>query len=231
MKKTIVLLLGILLLNNVSFGQSKYTPHVKGDDAMLFQFSGLAYLGAGSYRGGFGYKKFLNDKTAVRGAFSIRNEKETIPWDTGNWPDGYIGEDGYDKEFRIGFEAAGEIHRNNGKVDPYYGAGLGFSLTRTKKADVALGAAGSTLTQTVIKNDFNSNAATTFAVFALLGVEYTINAALSLSAEYHLGFSSSSQPDMKISGSSDSDITVKGGKSSFFGLTSVGVLTLAIYLN
>lgn len=165
------------------------------------------------------------------GAFAIHNAKEKTPWDNGLRSEGSIGEDGYDKEFGIGFEAAGEMHRNKGKVDPYYGAGLGFSLTRTKSAEVAWGPAGSTLTQQVTKNDFNSNAATTFAVFALLGVEYAINAAFSLSAEYHLGFTSSSQPDMKVSGVSDTDITIKGGKSSFFGITSVGLLTLAIYLN
>lgn len=72
---------------------------------------------------------------------------------------------------------------------------------------------------------------TNFGAFALLCVEYAINAAFILAAEYHFGFSSSSQPDMKVSGSSDSDITVKGGKSSFFGITSIGLLTLAIYLN
>lgn len=231
MKKILLVIMSVLILANISIAQNNYTPHVKGDNAILFSFSGLGFLAAFEYQGGFGYKKYINDKTAVRGALALSNTKTTTPWDTGNSPEGWIGEDGYNKAFGFGIEAAGEIHRNTGKVDPYYGAGLGFSLTRTKNANVVQGAAGSTLTQTVVKNNFSDGAATTIAVFGLLGVEYAINSFLSLAAEYHLGFSSSSQPDMKVSGSSDNDVTIKGGKSSFFGITSVGLLTLAIYLN
>ena len=228
MKKMLIGFLGILLLSNISYGQTKYLPHAKGDNAMLFQFSGLAYLGANSYRGGFGYKKFLNDKTAVRGAFTLHNVNETTKEYI---PQGYVGVDGYDKDFGIGFEAAGEIHRNQGKVDPYYGAGLGFSMTRTKEADPEIAMQGSTPTQTEIKNAIGEGAATTFGAFALLGVEYAINAAISLAAEYHLGFSLSSQPDMTITEASGTETTYEGGKTSYFGLSSVGVLTLAIYLN
>ena len=144
MKKILIVTIGILLLTNLSFGQNKYTPHVKGDNAMLFEFSGLGFLFADSYKGGFGYKKFINDKTAIRGAFSIHNTSETFK---GYLPEGYSSEDGYDKEFGIGFEAAAEIHRNKGKVDPYYGAGGGFSMTRTKYADFAFAAPGNPIVQ------------------------------------------------------------------------------------
>ena len=72
-------MIGILLLSNLSFGQQKYIPHVKGDNAMLFTFSGLGFLAAFEYQGGFGYKKYLNDKTAVRGALALSNSKTTTP--------------------------------------------------------------------------------------------------------------------------------------------------------
>jgi len=228
MKKIIVVVLGILLMSNLSFGQKKYTPHVKGDGAMLFEFSGLGFLFADTYKGGFGYKKFLNDKTAVRGAFSIHSANETS---TDIIPTGYVGEDGYDKNFGVGLEVAGEMHRNKGKVDPYYGVGLGFSMVRTKFAEPESAQQGNTVQQTEIKNIFGDGATTTFGAFALLGVEYAINSALSLAAEYHLGFSSSSQPDMTVTDPSGVETAYEGGKYSYFGITSVGILTLAIYLN
>ena len=228
MKKILIVIIGILLLGNLSFGQNKYTPHVKGDNAMLFEFSGLGFLFADTYKGGFGYKRFINDKTAIRGAFSLSNSKETSK---GFIPEGYISEDGYDKAFTIGVEVAGEIHSNKGKVDPYYGVGGRFSMTRTKFAQPVGGPQGSALIQPEIKNEFGEGAATTFGVFALLGVEYAINSMLSLAAEYHLGFSNSSQPDMKYDDGNGTETVVEGGKYSYFGITSVGILTLAIYLN
>jgi len=228
MKKILIVMIGILLLSNLSFGQTKFTPHVKGDGAMLFEFSGLGFLFADSYRGGFGYKKFLTPKTAVRGALSFHNSNETT---TDFVPTGYVGADGFDKEFGVGLEVAGEMHKNMGKVDPYYGAGVDFSMTRTKFADPTSAPQGSTPTQTEYKNIFGDGAATTFGAFALLGVEYAINSMLSLAVEYHLGFSSSSQPDMTVIDPSGTETVIEGGKYSYFGITSVGILTLAIYLN
>ena len=228
MKKIMIVTLITLLFVGGAFGQNKYTPHVKGDNAMLFEFSGLGFLFADTYKGGFGYKRFINDKTAIRGAFSFQNAKETSK---GFIPEGYVSEDGYDKTFTLGVEVAGEIHRNKGKVDPYYGAGGGFSMTRTKFADPVAGPQGSTLAQTEIKNEFGEGATTRFGAFALLGVEYAINSVLSLAAEYHLGFSSSSQPDMKIDDGAGNETVFEGGKYTYFGITSVGILTLAIYLN
>jgi opacity protein-like surface antigen len=223
-------MLSVLVLANVSIAQ-KYTPHVKGDSAMLFSFSGLGFLAAFEYQGGFGYKKFINDKTAVRGAFSLSNAKETISWGPENYPDGYVGEDGSDKEFGIGLELAGEIHRNKGKVDPYYGAGLGFSMVRTKYIEPGAAIQGTAITQRETKNDLDGPAATSFSIFTLLGVEYAINSAITLAAEYHLGFNFASEPDMKKTDPSGVETSFSGGKYSYFGISSVGLLTLAIYLN
>ena len=104
-------------------------------------------------------------------------------------------------------------------------------MERTEVEDFTPVAQGIPITSTVVKNSFDSNAATTFGVFALLGVEYAINTSLSLAAEYHLGFSSSSQPEMAITNESGVETTYEGGKSTFMGITSVGLLTLAIYLD
>ncbi len=228
MKKIIIVLMGILLLSSLSFGQTKYVPHVKGDNAMLFEFSGLGFLWADNYRGGFGYKKFINDKTAVRGAFSLSHEKEAI---VEFIPQGWVGEDGSDSEFSIGLEVAGEMHKNKGKVDPYFGAGGGFFMTRTKYIEAVSGPQGTPLTAREVKNFLDGNALTAFNVFGLLGVEYAINAAVSLAAEYHLGFTFGSEPDMVVKETSGTETSYEGGKYSYFGISSVGVLTLAIYLD
>lgn len=71
---------------------------------------------------------------------------------------------------------------------------------------------------------------TTFGVFALLCVEYAINAAFILASEYHFGFNFTSEPDMTITDPL-SMTGFSGGKYSYFGISSVGLLTLAIYLN
>ena len=228
MKKIMIVTLMALLLVGGAFGQTKFVPHKKGDSAMLFEFSGLGFLFADSYKGGFGYKKFINDRTAIRGAFSLSNSKETFNEFV---PEGYIDEDDTDKEFGIGFEVAGEIHRNKGKVDPYYGAGAGFSMVRTKLVESDPVPQGNAITPTEIKNEFGEGAATTFGAFALLGVEYAVNSVLSLAVEYHLGFSSTSQPDMKVDDGSGNETVFEGGIYSYFGISSVGILTLAIYLN
>ena len=60
---------------NISFGQTKYQPHVRGDQGVLFQFSEFT---ANSYKGGFGCKRYINDKTAVRTALNFNSTKENI---------------------------------------------------------------------------------------------------------------------------------------------------------
>jgi opacity protein-like surface antigen len=194
---------------------------------MLFEFSGLGFLWADSYRGGFGYKQFLNDKTALRGAISLSSAKETLSEFV---PTGFVDEDDFDREFVFGLETAGEIHRNKGRVDPYYGAGLGFSMTRTKSIRSDPVIQGTAVTETEIKNDLDGPAATAFSIFTLLGVEYALNNVVSLAAEYRLGFNFSSEPDMKVTDPSGTETSYEGGKYSYFGIASVGVITLAIYL-
>jgi len=120
MKKMLVVIIGIMLVSNISFGQKKFVPHVKGDKAVLFSFSGLSNLGAGSYQGGVGFKKFIKDKTAIRAMVDIYSYNSKVSW--GATP-GWIGEDGKDKENRIAFDIGAEFHSNKGKVDPYYGGG------------------------------------------------------------------------------------------------------------
>ena len=231
MKKILVIILGIIFLSNLSFGQTKYKPHVRGDKAVLFTFSGLSNLGAGSYQGGIGYKKFINPKTALRGAFDIYNYNGKISWGPEFYPTGYVGEDGKSTAFRIGLNIAGEIHKNKGKVDPYFGGGVGFSMKRTKYIEPVFGPQGTALTATEIKNDLDDDANTSFSIFGLFGIEYAINSVLTLAAEYKLGFNYVGEPDMQVTDPSGIETSYSGSKYSYISLGSVGFLTLAIYLN
>ena len=231
MKKILIVVIGIMLVSNISFGQKKFVPHVKGDKAVLFSFSGLSNLNAGSYRGGVGYKKFISPKTALRGAFDIYNYNRKISWGPEFYPTGYVGEDGKSTEFRVGLNIAGEIHKNKGKVDPYFGGGAGFSMTRTKFIESVAGPQGTALVTTEIKNDLDDNANTSFSIFGLFGVEYAINSVLTLAAEYNLGFNLVSEPDMTVKDPAGIETSFSGGRYSFISLGSVGFLTLAIYLN
>ena len=80
MKKMLIVVIGIMLVSNMSFGQKKFVPHVKGDKAVLFSFSGLSNLGAGSYQGGVGFKKFIKNKTAIRAMVDVYNYNSKISW-------------------------------------------------------------------------------------------------------------------------------------------------------
>jgi len=231
MKKMLVVIIGLMLVSNISFGQKKFVPHVKGDKAVLFSFSGLSNLGAGSYQGGIGYKKFISPKTALRAAVDIYNFNQKISWGPEFYPTGYVGEDGKYRENRILLDLAAEIHRNKGKVDPYYGGGFEFGFTRTKMIESVQGPQGTALVATEVKNDLDGDAATRFEIYGLFGVEYAINSILTLAAEYHLRFNLVSQPDMKVTDPAGVETSFTGGSYSYVSLGSVGFLTLAIYLN
>jgi hypothetical protein len=65
----------------------------------------------------------------------------------------------------------------------------------------------------------------------MMGFEYFIVDAISLSAEYRLGYSMLSPSDEVISSTfpGSTSLTTKGTSSNSFGLNSAGFLTLAVY--
>jgi len=231
MKKTIIVTLTLLILVGGAFGQTKkFVPHKKGDAAMLFSFSGLANLGANSYGGGFGYKKFIKDKMAVRALIDIYNYSGKVSWGPEYYPEGYVGEDGKRKEFEIDLGLAAEMHRNTGKVDPYYGGGFGFTLNRSKYIEPVAGPQGTALTAPETKNDLDGDARTVFSVFGLLGLEYTVNSLITLAAEYRLGFNFVGEPDMTVKDPSGIETSYSGSSYSYVSLGATA-LTLAVYLS
>ena len=229
MKKILVVIIGIMLVSNISFGQKKFVPHVKGDKAVLFSFSGLSNLNAGSYQGGVGYKRFIKDKTAIRAMVDVYSYNQKISW--GATP-GLVGEDGSYKINRIAFDLGAEFHSNKGKVDPYYGGGFEFRLERTKFIESVSAPQGSALPVPIeIKNNLDGDAATRFEIYGMFGIEYTINTMITLAAEYQLRYTMEFEPDEVRTDASGVETSFEGGRYSYLSLGSVGSLTLAIYLN
>lgn len=224
MKKVIFIILIFVLVMSSAFAQ-EFNPRAKGDKAMLFGFSGLGFLGVLEYQGGFGYKMFMSDNTALRLGLVFNYDKDNLPYPEN---DGIIGEDGYDKTFGVGAEIAIEKHNSFGRVDPYFGFGGGFFMTTTEAADPVWGPTGSTLVQPTLKNEIGGGAGMNFGGFLILGMEYFLNDNLSLSGEYHFGVDFTSSLTQEFDNGT-TKIETKGGSSLGFGITSTGLLTLAIY--
>lgn len=224
MKKILVIFLVILLMGTFSFGQ-EFNPPVKGEKAMLFSFSGLGFLGVLEYQGGYGYKMYLSNSMALRMALMLNYNSTKIPYvETPNM----IGEDGYDKTFGFGTELAFEIHKGGGRIDPYYGVGGGFFMTTTEIANPATAATGGTIVQPTLKNQLGGAAGMNFGAFFLLGMEYYITDNLSLAGEYHFGFDYTAALT-EVFDNGTTSVETTGGSSIGFGITSSGLLTLAIY--
>ena len=227
MRKMLTIVLVLLLLGTVSFGQT-FNPPVKGDKAMLFGFSGVGFLGVFEYQGGFGHKMYLSDKMALRTALMLNYKNDKFPYTEAP---GLVGEDGYSRTFGFGTEVAIEIHKGGGKIDPYYGAGGSFFMTTTKEAPSRTGTAGTAIVQPTLKNELGGDAGTNFGAFFLLGMEYYLTDNLSLSGEYHFGLDFTGAPT-EVYDTGDGVTPVlenKGGGSTSFGITTSGLLTLAIY--
>ena len=221
MKKTLVIILVILLMGTFAFSQ-EFNPPVKGEKAMLFGFSGLGFLGVLEYQGGFGYKMYLSNSMAMRTAFMLDYNNVKIPYIEIT---GLTGEDWYDKTLGMGVELAFEIHKGGGRIDPYYGIGGGFFRTTTEFADPI---SDGTQTQWTIKNELGGDAGMNFGAFFLLGMEYYLTDNLSLAGEYHFGFDYTATLT-QVFDNGTTKIETDGGSAIGFGITSSGLLTLAIY--
>ena len=211
-------------MGTFAFGQ-EFNPPVKGEKAMLFGFSGLGFLGVLEYQGGFGYKMYLSNRMAMRTAFMLNYNNINTPFTEAQ---GIIGEDGYDKTFGMGVELAFEIHKGGGRIDPYWGIGGGFFRTTTKFANPATAATGGTIVQPTLENVLTGPAGMNFGAFFLLGMEYYITDNLSLAGEYHFGFDYTAALTQVIDNGTTKTET-DGGSSLGLGITSSGLLTLAIY--
>jgi hypothetical protein len=204
--------------------------------AVLFSFNGLSTLGAGAFNGGIGGKYYLLDVLALRASLQFLTASQTLVV-------AGMNTNGSSSATRFGLTAAAEYHLLKSRVSPYVGAGIDFSTTSTNHKN-PYAAGGALTTQVTIKNSstgevLNANSYTagaTFGINGLGGIEFFITKELSLSAEYQLGYAYISQSDevrttTTTTGGITSEITTTTpyGSTSQFGITSVGLLTLAVY--
>jgi opacity protein-like surface antigen len=227
MFKKIALIL--VLFTCISFAQKDHDPFMySGSKAVLFSFSGLSNLGANNFDGGAGFKFFLTPPMALRFGVQVNASGTTTPANTTAARP--VGIDGSTTSTTFGADAALEIHLTTTRCTPYFGGGIGFSMsTNERKLVAGPDVAGTTLYQDTYKNE--SGAGTSINFFALMGVEYFIVDAVSLAAEYRLGYSLLSPKDEEHSNSAPGSVTVTTKGTSFHSLylNSTGVLTLAVY--
>jgi hypothetical protein len=224
MSKFIVIITSLTLFFTIAFGQEQEDKTFidKGSKAILFEFSGLAYLGANEFNGGIGGKYFIKSNWAIRAGVQYINVSEDVPFQ------GTGGIDGEAQASQFGISAALEIHITRKRISPYYGAGLNlaFASTEYKSAEAIA------TDQVIIKNDrdgeFGYYGGTEITIFGLAGVEVFVFKSLSLAAEYRLGFSDISLKDEERT-QGNTTVTYKQGSMKAFGIASSGVLTLAVY--
>ena len=224
MFKKIALIL--VLVTCISFAQKDHDPFMySGSKAVLFSFSGLSNLGANNFDGGAGMKFFLTPPMALRFGVQVNASGTTTP---ANITGTQVGIDGSTTSTTFGADAALEIHLTTTRVSPYFGGGIGFSMSTNERKPVVVGPSAP-IYQDTYKNE--SGAGTSINFFALMGVEYFIVDAVSLAAEYRLGYSLLSPKDTEHSNSAPGFVTVtsKGTSSHSLYLNSTGVLTLAVY--
>lgn len=199
--------------------------------AVLFDFSGLSFLEAGAFNGGFGAKYFLTDVLALRGSLQFLTASQSL---AANPPAGTTGTDGSTSVTQFGLSAAAEYHLLKTRVSPYVGGGLLFSTTSTQSKAAVTG----TTPQTTVKNRYSAvtgvsetiggtdySAGLKFGINGLAGIEFFITKEVSLAAEYQLGYSVLSRYDQETTGLP----AIKEGSLNSFGISSTGLLTLAFY--
>lgn len=230
MNKRFVLLSALCLFWAApSYAQEAAPNLATGSRAVLFSFAGLANLNAGSFDGGFGGKYYLSDDWALRGGLQFAVAGRDLPASPGP---GQTGSDGSISAWRLGISGALEFHLTKNRVSPYLGGGLGLSMARTEQKTAVVGPSA----QTTIKNARNGEtidgstffAGSALSLYGLGGVEFFLAKEVSLAAEYRLGIAITSRSDEEVT-SGNTTVTTKVGGSTTFGVTTGGVLTLAVY--
>lgn len=222
MKITTIICLLIMISFAVSTAQPAKPYFEKDSKAMLFEFSGLAYLGTNSFNGGIGGKYFIKSDLAIRGSIQIASITEDDPFQ------GSGGVDGESHASQFGLSAAAEFHLNTTRINPYFGGGLAIRFTSTESKSAEQDANDQVTVKNSRSGEFGYLGGTEFVIFGMVGAEVFIIENLSLAAEYQLGFSHLSRKDEETS-QGNTTTTNKQGSRNEFGIESSGMLTLAIY--
>jgi opacity protein-like surface antigen len=214
---------------SLGFSQDVSPSLGAGSKAMLFTFSGLSFLGANAFDGGFGAKYYLAGPLALRAGLQFTVANQDIP---ANPPAGVTGTDGSRSATGYGISAAVEYHFLTTRVSPYVGGGLSFNNLTTETKSAVIAPATQTITknsQTAVAiNGTNYTAGMNLGVGGLAGVEFFVTKEISLSGEYQLGYTMTSHPDQEVT-NGNTTVTTQVGGGTTIGIGAVGALTLAVY--
>jgi outer membrane protein W len=225
MKKVLAVVLAVVMMCGVVLAQDAPAGNVAGAKSMNFSFGGLGTFGLGAtgINGGLGVTYFLSSDAAVRLGLQVGIASSTTP---ANPATGQTGKDGESSSTALGVGGDYLMYMGGGRVKPYVGAGVSFSMNSNSSKNVVNTTAG---VQVETKNAIGSGAGTTLGLAGIAGAEFYLYNEISLSAEYQLNlFSMTSAADQEQT-SGSTTVTTKGSSTTnLLGFSAAGA-TLHIY--
>ncbi len=232
MKKTILVLIAVMLFSGAIFAQDVQPAVRTGAKSLNFTFGGLGAFGIGpsGVNGGLGLSYFMSSEAAVRLGLQFRLNSTATPWNDNSGNNTDPGSDGSTSTtgLGVGLDYLMYMSGMTSRVKPYMGAGFSIGLNSSDvKPPVSNAAGNGTTTET--KNG-NGNEGFTLGLVGIAGAEFFLYPELSLSAEYQLTlFSMTSRSDRVLSQKGKSDVTTKQGSATqILGFGTAGA-TLHIY--
>jgi len=195
------LLIGLCVVMAASAVFAGGTPNTgMGAKQMVFEFSGLSMLGLSPYAGGFGFRYFYADDTAIRGSLNFAYAKDEMTDAADN-----TSEESFTK---VGATLVWEKYMATiASVAPYMGIGVGYYYNKWEEP--WYGTFADTEKEETTANDL---------MIALVGgFQWYFTEAISLGGEYRLAYMYSTG-ETKMGGEKVSD-----NSSSAFGFNAASV--------
>ena len=204
------LLIGLCVVLAASAAFAGGTPNTgMGAKQMVFEFSGLSYLGLSPYAGGFGFRYFYADDTGIRGSLNFAYGKDEMK----------EGDDKVeDSRTLIGATLIWEKYMAAiASVAPYMGIGIGYYYEKEENAAVIW----DVMTKAdVVGDESITNNILTIPLVA--GFQWYFTDALSLGGEYRLSYRYESGKNTLVAYADDTEYKFDTTVSAFgFSAASV----------
>jgi hypothetical protein len=196
------LLIGLCVVLAASAAFAGGTPNTgMGAKQMVFHFDGLSYLGLQPYAGGFGFRYFYADDTAIRGSLNFAYGKD----------EDKSGDTKYeDTRTLIGGTLIWEKYMAAiASVAPYMGIGFGYFYEKEQDEDESY-----TFDEHKVKYETTNNI---IQIPLVAGFQWYFTEAISLGGEYRLSYRYESG-ETKMDGEKQYETTV-----SAFGFSAASV--------
>jgi len=190
------LLIGLCVVMAASAAFAGGTPNTgMGAKQLVFEFNGLSTLGLQPYGGGFGFRYFYADDTAIRGSLNFAYMKDEM------------GDDYEETQTKIGATVVWEKYMAAiASVAPYMGIGVGYYYTKWEEPYTG--------TFAEMMEEITAN---NLMVALVAGFQWYFTEAISLGGEYRLSYDYISG-ETKVDGEKVGDIS-----SSSFGFNAASV--------